>query len=144
MDVTERRVRHLANHLAPAATAASNSHVVIASLPKGPLGCDNFDLRECDMPDLSTLRDGEVLVKLAAFTIGAGQRAGLQGSASYAGAAQTEATMTGTGIGRVEASKDPKFSPGDTVMGATGWAQYAAVAGNTVRKVAAVLKRCAG
>ena len=38
--------------------------------------------------EVPSLKDGEVLLQTLAITIGAGQRAGLQGSASYAGAAQ--------------------------------------------------------
>ena len=41
---------------------------------------------------------------IGAFTIGAGQRAGLQGSASYAGAPVAGRVMGGSGIARVSAS----------------------------------------
>ena len=68
--------------------------------------------------------DGEVLCRTLAITIGAGQRAGLQGSASYAGAPTTGIVMSGTGVARVEVSNDPAFAPGDVVVASTGWQDY--------------------
>ena len=53
-----------------------------------------------------------MLCRTLALTIGAGQRAGLQGSASYAGKAQADVLMPGTGVARVEASNDPIFVAG--------------------------------
>ena len=78
-----------------------NRQILIASLPTGPLAADDYELTTTDAP---TAGDGEVLVRTLALTIGAGQRAGLQGSASYAGAPTTGIVMGGTGVGRVEAS----------------------------------------
>ena len=65
----------------------------------------NFEL--VDSPAPPPPQDGEVLVRTLALTIGAGQRAGLQGSASYAGAATSNTVMGGTGVGRVLASRHP-------------------------------------
>ena len=50
-------------------------------------------------------------VRTLAITIGAGQCAGLQGSASYAGAPTTGIVMGGTGVARVETSNDPSWLP---------------------------------
>ena len=62
---------------------AENRQVLIASLPTGALASSDFEMRNAPMPEPA---DGEVLCRTVALTIGAGQRAGLQGSASYAGA----------------------------------------------------------
>ena len=78
-----------------------NRQILIASLPTGALRADDYELATTDVP---TAGDGEVLVRTLALTIGAGQRAGLQGSASYAGAPTTGVVMGGTGVGRVEVS----------------------------------------
>src|SRR6185369_15942018 len=43
--------------------------------------------------------------------------------------------MRAGGIGRVEASNDPKFSPGDTVAGMTGIQDYAIIKGTELTKV---------
>jgi len=111
---------------------ADNRWIAIASLPSGPLQASDFELRRAPMPEPA---DGEVLCRTLAITIGAGQRAGLQGSASYAGAARAGVVMSGTGVARVESSRSVDFSPGDCVVGALGWQDYAAVAGRHLRKV---------
>lgn len=92
--------------------------VLIDSLPENKLQEDNYRLAQSELPDPGA---GEVLVKTTAFAVTAGARAGLQGSASYAGGPETGVVMGGTGVGEVQASNDPAFSPGDKVMCATGW-----------------------
>jgi NADPH-dependent curcumin reductase CurA len=100
-----------------------NQQVLIDSLPQGKLAADNFRLAESPLPELG---DGEVLVKTTAVAITAGTRAGLQGSAGYAGAPKSGIVMNGTGVGEVTASNSPDFSAGDRVMGPTGWQAYSA------------------
>jgi NADPH-dependent curcumin reductase CurA len=101
--------------------------MLIASLPDDRLEPENFALYDAPMPEAG---DGEVLCRTLALTIGAGQRAGLQGSASYAGAPEAGRVMGGSGIARVEASNDPRFSVGDIVRAPTGWQDYATTAGD--------------
>lgn len=134
-----RRLRGVAAHLRPAASglaargaAGGNRQMVIASVPKGPLRADNFAARDGPVP---APKAGEVRVRTLALTIGAGQRAGLQGSASYAGAPKSGIVMGGSGVGRVEESRDPAYRAGDVVFGATGWQQLAALPGRELIKV---------
>lgn len=109
-----------------------NRQILIAALPDGALKPEDYQLRLEPLPEPG---DGEVLCRTIALTIGAGQRAGLQGSASYAGAPVTGVVMGGTGVARVEASNSPDFSIGDTVVGPTGWQEYSALKARTLRKV---------
>ncbi len=109
-----------------------NRQILIASLPTGPLAAGDYELTTTDAP---TAGDGEVLVRTLALTIGAGQRAGLQGSASYAGAPTTGIVMGGTGVGRVKVSNVDGISPGDLVAGATGWQDYAVLPARDARRV---------
>jgi NADPH-dependent curcumin reductase CurA len=109
-----------------------NRRIVIAALPNGPLQQSDFETRTEPIPEPG---EGEVLCRTLALTIGAGQRAGLQGSASYAGAAQADTLMTGTGAAVVVASNDANFSPGDHVTGPTGWQNYAALPGRSLTKI---------
>ena len=111
-----------------------NRQIIIASLPRGALRASDFELRTSDIPEAA---EGEVLCRTLAITIGAGQRAGLQGSASYAGAPKTGIVMGGNGVARVEVSRAPGFSPGDLVTGATGWQDYAVLAGRHLAKIEA-------
>jgi NADPH-dependent curcumin reductase CurA len=98
-----------------------NTQVLIDSLPQGKLTADNYRIAESPVPEIG---DGEVLVQTTAFAITAGTRAGLQGSASYAGAPQTGVVMNGTGVGEVTESRSEDFAAGDRVLGPTGWQAY--------------------
>src|SRR3954463_7106706 len=109
-----------------------NRQILIASIPKGALSEADYEMRSSPMP---VPGDGEVLCRTLAITIGAGQRAGLQGSASYAGAPTMGVVMSGTGVARVEASKDPAFSPGDLVTGPTGWQDYSVHRGRALTPI---------
>jgi NADPH-dependent curcumin reductase CurA len=132
MNRSSARVGHLTRHLCE--STGGNTQIVIAELPKGPLALSNFVEHDAPVPEL---KDGEVLVQTLAITIGAGQRAGLQGSASYTGAATANVPMNGTGVGRVVKSLDATFDEGDLVMGATGWQEFAALPGKSLTSVAA-------
>ncbi len=102
-------------------TTRHNRKILIASLPDDRLQPSHFSLETEAVPEPG---DGEVLCRTVAITIGAGQRAGLQGSASYAGAPQAGRVMGGSGIARVEASNDSRFAVGDVVRAPTGWQDY--------------------
>jgi len=84
---------------------------------------------------IADLADGQVLCRTVALTIGAGQRAGLQGSASYAGAPVTGVVMGGTGLATVEESRSSSFQPGDVVVGPTGWQEYSIHEPSALRSV---------
>ena len=100
---------------------AENRQIVLAALPTGRLSASDFVLQTAPLPAVAA---GYVLCRTLAVTIGAGQRAGLQGSASYAGAPVTGVVMSGTGVARVEASDADGFRPGDLVVAPTGWQDY--------------------
>src|SRR5215207_8074921 len=109
-----------------------NRQILIASLPTGALAESDYELRTAPAPELG---DGEVLCRTLVITIGAGQRAGLQGSASYAGAPTTGIVMGGTGVARVEESNDPSLAPGDLVTGPTGWQEWSVHRARALTKV---------
>ena len=113
---------------------ADNRQVLIASVPQGPLTEENFEVHTGAVPEPG---NGEVLCRTLALTIGAGQRAGLQGSASYAGAPKAGVVMGGTGVARVEASNAAGFAAGDLVVGPTGWQEYAAIDAAQLRAIPA-------
>jgi NADPH-dependent curcumin reductase CurA len=111
-----------------------NRQVMIRSLPQGALRLDDYEVVTSEAPSPG---DGQVLCKTVALTIGAGQRAGLQGSASYAGAPQTGVVMGGNGVARVEESKSDAFSPGDLVTAPTGWQEYSVQEARQLRAIPA-------
>jgi hypothetical protein len=98
-----------------------NQQIVIDALPQGKLQASDFRLQSTAMP---VLDDDQVLVKTRAFSIAAGARAGLQGSASYAGAPIIGRVMNGSGVGEVIQSQYPQIPVGSWVKAATGWQNY--------------------
>jgi len=106
---------------APMALPTEHRQVLIASLPNGRLRTEDFEVRTAPLP---VPGDGEVLCRTVAITIGAGQRAGLQGSASYAGAPEAGRVMGGTGVAQVVGASGGRLRVGDLVWGQTGWQEY--------------------
>ena len=100
----------------------TNQQVIIDQLPQGKLEASNYRLEQGEVP---TCPEGGVVVKTLAFAITAGTRAGLQGSASYAGAPRTGVVMNGTGVGEVIAS-ECEIPVGMRVSAPTGWQEYSA------------------
>lgn len=113
---------------------SQNTQVLIARVPDGPLVPEHFEVQKSPAP---VCGEGEVLCRTLALTIGAGQRAGLQGSASYAGAPRAGVVMGGTGVARVEQSNAPGFAPGDLVVGPTGWQALSSLKASLLRRVPA-------
>lgn len=106
-----------------------HQQVLIASLPSGRLQPSDFTVVSAPTPEPGA---NEVLVRTLAITIGAGQRAGLQGSASYAGAPEAGRLMGGHGVARVERSNAPTIREGALVWGFTGWQERAVLAASAV------------
>ena len=98
-----------------------NKQVIIDSLPEGKLTEGNYRLVESEIPEISS---DEVLIKTISFAITAGTRAGLQGSASYAGAPTTGIVMNCTGIGEIIESDNQDYPVGRNVLTQTGWQEY--------------------
>jgi len=109
-----------------------NRQIIIDSLPQDRLEPGNYALRTVEVPAPG---DGEVLCRTLAITIGAGQRAGLQGSASYAGAPRAGMVMGGTAVARVEASNADSVPAGALVVCPAGWQDYSVHAAAKVRVV---------
>ncbi len=109
-----------------------NKQVIIANLPKGKLQESDYTLKTAAIP---SPQQGEVLVKTIAFAITAGTRAGLQGSASYAGAPKTGVVMNGTGVGEVVESRSGTVAVGDIVVAPTGWQAYSVHAEGVVTQI---------
>lgn len=97
---------------------SSNHQIVIKSLPEDRLRVGNYEARDTPIPEPG---DGEVLSRTMYVAITAGTRAGLQGSASYAGAPRTGVVMGGTTLSEVLVSKASGIAPGELVLGAGGW-----------------------
>ena len=95
-----------------------NRQVLVRSVPTGPLRVEDFEVVTAEA---ASPGPGEVMCRTLALTIGAGQRAGLQGSASYAGAPVSGVVMGGTAVARVEHSRAESVAEGALVVAPTGW-----------------------
>ena len=113
---------------------SDNEQIVIKSLPQGKLRAEDYERVVTPMP---VVEAGTVLVKTDAFAITAGTRAGLQGSASYAGAPTTGIVMGSTGVGTVVESQAAGLSVGDQVLTSTGWQQFSVQKAGAVEKIPA-------
>lgn len=131
-----QRISAIASHLITASPVADGSsrQTMLVEVPNGPLEQKHFAI---DTIELEPLKAGKVRVDVQAVTIGAGQRAGLQGGATYAGASKGEGgtVMTGTGFGTVAESTDPDYPVGAPVMGGTGWREVADVPAAALTKL---------
>ena len=111
-----------------------NRQIVIVALPQGKLEPEHFELRTVDAP---TPDAGEVLCRTLVLTVGAGQRAGLQGSASYAAAPRSGIVMSGSAVARVEESRADGIAEGALVTCPAGWQDYSVHKAGAVQVVAA-------
>ena len=109
-----------------------NRKVVIDSLPKSQLKISNYQMIEGDVPEP---KPGELLCRTLVVSIDAGSRAGLQGSASYAGAPTSGIVMNGSGIARVEKTRVDGISEGAIVSCSTGWQDYSIQSAHGVYEV---------
>jgi len=111
-----------------------NQQVLIAELPQGKLQASHYQLAQAPVPETG---EGQVLVRTTAFAITAGTRAGLQGSASYAGAPTTGIVMNATGVGEVVDSRAADIAVGTMVSAPTGWQAYSVHNANAVEIIPA-------
>jgi NADPH-dependent curcumin reductase CurA len=111
----------------------TNKQILLTSRPAGEATAANFTLVEKPVPDL---RDGEVLVQHHYLSLDPYMRGRMNDAKSYAAPQPLNEVMVGGTVGKVIASKDPSFAPGDHVVGMGGWQQYSIVSGRgMIRKV---------
>jgi hypothetical protein len=79
--------------------------------------------------------DGEVLVKVLYLSLDPAMRGWMNEGKSYIPPVGIGEVMRAGGVGKVVASKDPKFAPGDHVVGMTGVQDYAVLKGKGLTKV---------
>ena len=106
--------------------------IVLASRPQRSVGPENFRLESVAVPEL---KDGEVLVRNHYLSLDPYMRGRMSEAKSYAASQALDETMIGGTAGEVVASKNPKFAPGDQVVGMMGWAEMGVDDGKNLRKV---------
>lgn len=111
---------------------AVNRQFLLASRPSGLPSESNFTLVETPIP---ALQDGEILVETHYLSVDPYMRGRISGARSYAKPVEIGEVMTGGGAGKVLASNNPKFTPGDFVESIFGWQTHPVLSGRGVRKL---------
>ncbi len=107
--------------------------VVLASRPQGIPREEDFCVQTRELP---APQDGQILVANVYASVDPGMRARLGEEATYAAPLQVGETIESATVGRVIASRHPKFSEGDWVAAAFGWSEHGLSDGRGVRKIA--------
>lgn len=106
--------------------------IVLASRPQGAVTPDNFRLETVDLPEL---QDGQVLVRNHFLSLDPYMRGRMNDSKSYAQPQPLDEVMIGGTVGVVEASRNPSFAVGDSVVGMFGWQEVGISDGRGIQKV---------
>jgi NADPH-dependent curcumin reductase CurA len=101
---------------------AINKQIVLASRPKGWVEEANFRLVESEVPKPGP---GELLVKNLWLSLDPYMRGRMNAVKSYSKYVEIGETMVGGTVGQVVESNNPKFKPGEHVVGSLGWQLYA-------------------
>jgi NADPH-dependent curcumin reductase CurA len=109
-----------------------NRRVTLASRPVGFPTEDDFTV---DEEEVGEPGPGGVLVRNLWLSVDPYQRGRMSTARSYAKGLELGDVITSQSLGEVVASEHPRFSPGDLVVGQTGWQDYAVARGGQVRKV---------
>ena len=109
-----------------------NRRAVLASRPVGMVKPENFTFESVPVEQPG---EGEILVEVAYVSLDPAMRGWLSDAKSYIPPVQIGEVMRAGGVGKVLASGDPAYKPGDTVVGITGIQTHAKVSTKGFAKV---------
>lgn len=109
-----------------------NKQWLLAKRPFGAPTTDTWEFAETEVPEL---KDGELLVKVLYVSLDPAMRGWLNDAKSYIEPVQIGAVMRAGTVGKVVASKNPKFAEGDYVCGYEGVQEYGVTDGKMLHKV---------
>jgi NADPH-dependent curcumin reductase CurA len=109
-----------------------NLQVRLASRPEGRPSAANFTISAEPVPEPG---DGQVLIRTRYLSLDPYMRGRMSDAPSYAPPVEVGDVMVGATVCEVVSSRDPGFSPGDTVLAYTGWQRYGAQRGSWLRKL---------
>src|SRR5579863_9586979 len=102
---------------------AGNRQVWLKSRPNGIPKAEDFGIRDGDVPRLA---DGEFLVQTHYLSSDPAMRGWIADASTYWPRIEIGDTMRAFAVGEVMESRNPRYSPGEKVMGLFGWQEYAA------------------
>ena len=100
---------------------SKNLQVLLDHRPTDKVSPANFRVVEAPVPAPGP---GEVLVRQTFASLDPYMRGRLSDARNYAKPQEVGAVMQGGAVGLVEASNNPRFKPGDAVVGMGGWRRY--------------------
>lgn len=110
-----------------------NRRFLLKHRPVGRVKRDDFDFVEQPVPSIG---DGEALVRILWLSLDPTNRGWMTDAPGYLPPVQIGEVMRGGAIGRVVASRHPRYAEGDVVQGLLGWQDYAVLSdGNPARAV---------
>lgn len=112
--------------------AIRNRQWLLASRPRGPVLESCFRLAEGEVPPLL---EGQLLVKVLWLSLDPYMRGRMDEARSYAPPQKLDEVMVGGTAGEVLESRNPRFAPGQTVVGTGGWQEYFVSDGSGLLKV---------
>ncbi len=98
----------------------------LASRPKAMVEVSNFEYHEAPIPQP---REGQALVRNLYLSFDPAMRAWLWDRETYIAPVKIGDVMRAGSVAQVIESRHPAYEPGDIVVGAFGWQDYAAVSG---------------
>ena len=104
----------------------------LVARPQGFPDEDLFEVAETPIPDPA---DGQVLIRNAFFSVDPYMRPRMNDVRSYVAPFTLGEAMTGGAVGRVAASRNPRYAEGDWVLHQLGWREWALSDGATLRRV---------
>ena len=110
----------------------ANLQILLDHRPSDKVSPANFRAVETPVP---TPGPGQVLVRQQFLSIDPYMRGRLSDAKSYAQPQEVGAVMQGGAVGVVEASNNPRFKPGDAVVGGGGWQHFSLSDGRDLRVV---------
>jgi hypothetical protein len=110
----------------------------MSSRPAGFPEESDFALEEEETPSAGP---GEVLVRTQWLSVDPYQRSRMSTARSYAKGLEVGDVVTAQAVGEVVESNDPRYEPGDVVLGQLGWQDYAVARAGSLRKVPPGIER---
>src|SRR5436190_7437427 len=109
-----------------------NQQVLLARRPRGAVVEEDFRIVETEVPPLG---DGQVLTRVHYLSLDPYMRGRMDDARSYAAPQPLGEVMIGGTAAEVIESRNPRFKPGDFVVGMAGWQQFQVTDGTGLRKV---------
>jgi NADPH-dependent curcumin reductase CurA len=101
-----------------------NKQVLLDNRPEAEATAANFKLLTTETPPL---QDGQVLVQHHFLSLDPYMRGRMNAGKSYAQPQPLGEVMQGGTVGEVVESRNPRYKPGDKVVGMGGWQEYGVV-----------------